>query len=207
MILIASPTEKQSQELFRKIYNASNFVHRLKREEDSKSYMTLDNGSRIVCLCGHEAAIRGYSAPDIVIIDEASRAPDSLYIAIRPMMLESRGQLILISTPHGKRGFFHGVWCNRDTVDANDPDAWKTLTDGWERYKQRADKNIRVDKEWLNGERLDIGDRAYRQEYLCEFLETEEQVFPHDLIKTMFKDDINPMFGDIMSDDIEPMRF
>lgn len=168
--------------------------------------MVLSNESRIVCLCGHESAIRGYTAPDIVIIDEASRAPDDLYVAIRPMLAMSKGQLILISTPHGKQGFFHNVWCNRDKIDANDREAWRGVDDGWERYKQRADENPRIDKQWLQGEHESMSDRSFRQEYLCEFVETEEQVFPHDLIKEMFQNDINPMFGNIMSD-VEPMRF
>jgi len=143
----------------------------------------------------------------MVIIDEASRALGDLYVAIRPMMLVGQGQLILISTPHGKQGFFYTAWCNHDRVDANDPEAWRGIKDGWERYKQRADTNSRIDKAWLENERADIGERMYRQEYLCEFVETEEQVFPHDLIKTMFQNEINPLFGDIVSDDIAPMEF
>jgi phage FluMu gp28-like protein len=193
--------------MFRKIYEASNQVPRTERTEDSKSYMTLDNGSRIVCLCGHESAIRGYTAPDMVIIDEASRAPSELYVAIRPMLAMSRGQLILISTPHGKQGFFYDVWCNHDEIDANDRDSWRNIKDGWERYKQRADENPRIDKQWLDDERLNLpGERAYRQEYGCEFVETEEQVFPYELIKNMFTDEIDPLFDGIISD-VEPMGF
>jgi len=81
------------------------------------------------------------------------------------------------------------------------------LEDGWERYRVRATENKRVTKEWLDRERGEMTERMFRQEYGCEFVETEEQVFSYDLIKSMFSDDVDPMFDSIVRDDIEPMDF
>ncbi len=206
LTLIASPTENQSKEMFLKVTTASIHIDKLELLEDSKSRMTLKNGSRIVTLPGTEKSVRGYTSPDLIIIDEASRALEELYIAIRPMMLMSLGQLILISTPHGKQGFFHDVWSHHEEVDANSDDMM-TIEDGWERYRVRAIENERVDSEWLEAEKGQMSERAFQQEYLCEFVETEEQVFPYDLIQSMFSDEIDPLFGDIVSDEIEPMKF
>jgi hypothetical protein len=50
------------------------------------------NGSRIIGLPGSEETIRGFSAVSLLLVDEASRVPDDLYMAVR-----------LMSTPCGKR--------------------------------------------------------------------------------------------------------
>jgi len=205
-ILIASATQKQSEEMFKKISDASRYIEGLHREGDSKTKMALSNGSRIITLAGSESSVRGYTAPDLVIIDEASWAAEGLYVAIRPMMLNSTGQLVLISIPHGKQGFFHDVWSHHGETDPNG-DEMLGLDDGWERYRVRAAENPRVTKDWLERERSEMSERMFRQEYGCEFVETEEQVFSYDLIKSIFTDDIKPMFGSIVSDDIEPMEF
>jgi hypothetical protein len=42
------------------------------------------------CLPGKEATSRGYT-PILIIIDEASRVPDDLYRAVRPMLAVSHG--------------------------------------------------------------------------------------------------------------------
>jgi len=205
-ILIASATQKQSEEMFKKISDASRYIDGLNRIGDSRTKMGLRNGSRIITLSGSESSVRGYTAPDLVIIDEASWADEGLYVAIRPMMLNSTGQLVLISTPHGKQGFFYDVWSHHGEVDPNGDDMLD-LEDGWERYRVRATENKRVTKEWLDRERGEMTERMFRQEYGCEFVETEEQVFSYDLIKSMFSDDVDPMFDSIVRDDIEPMDF
>jgi len=205
-ILIASATLKQSQEMFKKINDASRYIDGLNRVGDSKTEMRLRNGSRIVTLSGSEASGRGYTAPDLVIIDEASWASEGLYVAIRPMMLNSTGQLILISTPHGKQGFFHDVWSHQGETDPNG-DEMLDMEDGWERYRVKATENKRASEEWLENERSSVTERTFRQEYLCEFVETEEQVFSYDLIQSLFTDSVKPMFDGIVSDDVEPMDF
>ena len=45
-----------------------------------------------------------------LVLDEASRIPDALWIAVRPMVAVSGGAMMLLSTPFGKRGFFYRVW-------------------------------------------------------------------------------------------------
>ena len=206
LILVASPTENQSKEMFLKIINASIMIEGLEKTEDSKSRMTLSNGSRIVTLPGTEKSVRGYTSPDLIIIDEASRALEELYVAIRPMMLMSHGQLILISTPHGKQGFFHDVWSHHGETDPNGNGMMK-MQDGWERYRVRATKNKRVTKEWLQNERDQMTERAFEQEYLCGFVETEEQVFPYELIQSMFDGKVQPLFGNIITEDVKRMEF
>jgi hypothetical protein len=107
LILLVSPTLRQSKELFAKCIA---FIRRLQPtevlEEDNRLSCTLQNGARIVSLPGDEKTIRGYSGPSLIIMDEAARVPDEVYYACRPMLAVSGGQLILMSTPFGRKGFF-----------------------------------------------------------------------------------------------------
>ncbi len=182
LILLLSPSLRQSQELFRKLqdfYNALESDYLPTATEESALRMELSNGSRIIALPGKEATIRGFSGVSLLIIDEASRVEDALYQSVRPMLAVSGGRIILLSTPFGKRGFFHSEW---------------TDGDGWQRTKITADLCPRIDKDWLERERAMIGDWWYLQEYFCEFVETNDQVFSYDDIQAAISSDVKPLF-------------
>jgi len=182
LILLLSPSLRQSQELFRKlqdVYNALDSVHLPQATEESALRMELSNGSRIIALPGKEATIRGFSGVSLLIIDEASRVEDALYQSVRPMLAVSGGRIILLSTPFGKRGFFHSEW-----VDGQE----------WRKVKITANECPRIDREWLDRERQMIGDWWWLQEYMCEFVETHDQVFSYDDIAAALDSDIVPLF-------------
>src|SRR5437660_11504004 len=74
LILVMSPTERQSGELVRK---ASTFLSRLgvrpRGDGDNKMSIRLPNDSRIVGLPGVEATDRGFSGVRMLLVDEAAR--------------------------------------------------------------------------------------------------------------------------------------
>ncbi len=182
LILLLSPSLRQSQELFRKLqdfYNALESDYLPTATEESALRMELSNGSRIIALPGKEATIRGFSGVSLLIIDEASRVEDALYQSVRPMLAVCGGRIVLLSTPFGKRGFFHSEWT--DGI-------------GWRKVKITADKCPRIDRDWLERERQMIGDWWYLQEYFCEFVETNDQVFSYDDIQSALDPDIKPLF-------------
>jgi hypothetical protein len=183
LVLILAPALRQSQESFRKVLQTLNALGSaappIVRETALGLEMT--NGSRIVCLPGKEATVRGYSSVALLIVDEAARVDDGLYQAVRPMLAVSGGRILLLSTPFGKRGFFHEEYTN------GGPD--------WTRVTVTAHQVPRIDPAWLEAERARIGDWWYRQEYLCEFVETDDQVFGYDLITRAISPDVTPLFG------------
>ncbi len=180
LILVVSPGERQSGEFLRK---AAGFMRRLgmkvKGDGDNAMSLAFRNGSRIVGLPGKEATIRGFSAVSLLVVDEAARVPDDMYMAIRPMLAVSNGTLWLMSTPHGKTGFFHETWMNGG--------------EAWERVKVTAEECPRISKEHLKEETRALGARWYRQEYMCEFEDTESGVFDMASVRAAFKDDIKPL--------------
>ena len=52
----------------------------------------------------------------------------------------------------------------------------------------------RIDPAWLAAERDKIGEWWFRQEYLTEFVETEDQVFSYDSVQKAMSDDVTPLF-------------
>ncbi len=65
----------------------------------------------------------------------------------------------------------------------------------WYRVKITADQCPRIKRDWLERERQLIGDWWYRQEYFCEFVETDSQVFSYDDIQAALDDDLTPLFA------------
>lgn len=181
LILLVSPSLRQSSELFRKV---TDWIDRLpeepKLDEDNKLSCTFPNGSRILSLPSSEATIRGFSAVNLIIEDEASRVDDNLYRSVRPMLAVSHGKIILMSTPFGKRGHFFEEWENGGNT--------------WERIRITAEENPRITKEFLEEEKRSLGEFWYKQEYLCEFVESVDQVFGYDLIMNAISTEVKPLF-------------
>jgi hypothetical protein len=65
------------------------FHLQVKGDGDNEMSSQFPNGSRIVGLPGSEGTIRGFSAVSLLLVDEASRVPDELYLAVRPMLAVS----------------------------------------------------------------------------------------------------------------------
>jgi hypothetical protein len=182
LVLLLSPSLRQSSELFKKLRNLYNEIESPSSAqvmEESATRIEFNNGSRVVCLPGSEQTVRGFSAVSLLVIDEASRVEDALYQSVRPMLGVSDGRIVLLSTPFGKRGFFHSEW-----TDGKD----------WRKVKITANECPRINKVWLERERAMIGDWWYRQEYLCEFVETSDSVFNFSDIHAAISDEVEPLF-------------
>jgi hypothetical protein len=174
LVLVVSPTLRQSGELQRKALKFYERVdpNHMGMAEDTKLSIQLTNGSRIIALPGQEDNLRGYSAPALIIEDEAARVKDELAVAIRPMLAtSSNGRLILLSTPNGKVGHFYKTW-----------------TEGgpeWMKVKATADQIPRISPEFLENERLNMTKSQFLQEYYGEFQDAEGAVFSSDLFRSL----------------------
>ena len=172
LYLIVAPSLRQSKLLFRKaaaVYKQ--LVDAPRIVSATKTELELDNGAQLIALPGDDdATIRGFSDPRAIYIDEASRVKDEVFAALTPMLAVSGGQLVCMTTPYGRRGWFFEAWEG---------------SDAWQRTRITAADCPRMTPEFLEAERGEIGDWRFRQEYLCEFVDTEEQFFSSDLIEAM----------------------
>lgn len=175
LCLMLPPTLRQSGELFRKAKQLLGRVVADRLPEETALSLRLPNGSRIVSLPGQEGTVRGYSAVTLLSIDEASRVPDELYMACRPMLAVSGGRLLAMSTPFGTRGWWYEAWRSSEV---------------WERYEVPAEQCPRISAAFLAEEKRTIGEWWYRQEYNCEFLDAQSQAFTRDEIDRAFKEEV-----------------
>lgn len=179
-VLLLSPSDRQSGELFRKVVDLYDSVGRpVPAVARTARRLEFANGSRVLSLPGTERTVRGFSEVALLVIDEAARVDDGLYYAVRPMLAVSGGRLVALSTPYGKRGWFHDEWHGQGD---------------WERVRVTATECPRISAEFLAEERRSLGDRFYRQEYLCEFTETIDAVFSWEDIQRARCSGIEPLF-------------
>ncbi len=145
------------------------------QKAESALRLELTNGSRVISLPASEATIRGYSAVDLLLIDEASRVDDALYASVRPMLATSNGRLVAMSTPWGRRGWWY--------------EAWRS-TDAWHRTEVKATDCPRISAAFLEEEQRNMGQWFFAQEYMCEFLDAESAAFRSEDIEAAFTEDI-----------------
>jgi hypothetical protein len=164
LTLILSPTLRQSGELFRhKVLPLWQALGSPMRARPATALaLELSNGSRVISLPENEEGIRGYSGVSMLVIDEAARVAAELYRSVRPMLATSKGRLVALSTPFGRRGWFFDEWQGESR---------------WERVKITAGECPRIEADFLAEERAALGDRWFRQEYECLFQEMAGAVF------------------------------
>jgi terminase large subunit-like protein len=181
LVLLVSPSQRQSGELFRVVLRN---LHALPGAPnitaESALRLELANASRIVALPGDERTIRGFAGAALVVLDEASRIEDELIAAVRPMLATSQGRLIALSTPFGKRGFFFEAW-------HGDP--------SWHRVRIAASDCPRISKEFLEEELRELGAQRFSEEYQLEFLDSSEAVFPTGIIDQAFSTEVKPLWS------------
>jgi hypothetical protein len=88
----------------------------------------------------------------------------------------SGGQLILISTPNGRQGYFCETW---------------TYGEGWQRFKITAHQCPRISANYLEQERRELGPMLFSQEYECEFIDSNTSAFSSELIEAALADDFD----------------
>lgn len=176
LVLLASPTERQTREFMRK---AADFVRQMgvlpRGDGDNDISLQFPNGSRMVGIPGKEGNVRGFSAVSLLLIDEAARVPDELYFALRPMLAVQEGDLWLMSTPYGSAGFFWKEWMHGGAE--------------WLRIQAPATECPRISAKFLEEELHAMGRVWFGQEYLCEFVENGRSFFDRESVERALVDE------------------
>lgn len=183
LVLAASPSARQSAEFLEKTKRFARMLGIKPRGDGANEIsLLLPNGSRVVGLPGCEGTVRGFSNPALLLIDEASRVPDELFEALTPMLATGNGDLWLMSTPAGKRGFF---W-----------EMWERGGEAWTRIAVPATECGRISNAFLEAERQRKGDRVFRQEYLCEFVHVDGALFDEEDVEACIRPEVPVLWQD-----------
>ncbi len=166
-VLVASPSERQSAEF---LHKAAGMVRKLRirprGDGDNATSLLFPNGSRIIGLPGTHETSRGFTA-SMILIDEASRVRDDVYDALRPMLAVEDGDLWMMSTPAGQRGFFYYLW---------------SVNEDWFLMSVKATECPRIRPEFLAGERAGMIASVFEQEYMCCFHGDGTEYFDRQLV-------------------------
>ena len=140
VILLASASGRQSGQIMEKARKMAKSLNlEILPPPNKCDGFRLANGSEIIALPDNEETIRGFSAPRLIVVDEAAFASEDVFKALEPMLTVSNGTFILLSTPNGQSGYFYEQWHAE-----NGP--WKKLQGSLERcprVNQEAIENIR----------------------------------------------------------------
>jgi hypothetical protein len=184
-IVIIAPSERQSKELLRTVLTLWRKLGRpVPHTHITRTSLELVNASRLEALPASEDTIRGISAVDLLVAEEASMVPDGLFNSVSPMLAVSNGRLVAPSTPRGRRGWWYGLW---DMPPSDDPDI--------ERVTVTAEACPRISPQFLARERRRVGEWWYQQEYLCAFLEDEEQLVSDEHLAAALTPSVQPLFA------------
>jgi hypothetical protein len=167
-VLVVAPGERQAKLLFskaRRLYEQAG--HPLPAHSHRRTGLELANGSVVEALPAVERTMRGFSV-DLLVVDEAAAVPDEDYFGILPALIATQGEQVLLSTPRGKRGFFHELW-NSD--------------DDWQRVMVRSDEVGRIRPEDLEVFRSTMPEQFFQQEFYCEWLDTDGALFSYEDIE------------------------
>ncbi len=168
--LIVSPSLRQSMIMFDRILG---YIHASRWPPKSvkrktRTVIQLINGSRIIALPCSENLLRGYTA-DMVIVDEAAFLDENVITSILfPMLATTGGSLILLSTPWGKENLFYRAFM--------DPK--------YSSHRVRSSECPLIGAEFLEEQRRNMTEEAYRMEYEAEFAEAATSYFSQDLIRS-----------------------
>lgn len=179
-IMIISATERQAYLLFSKVLMYLQDYHKKEiktgRDRPTKSEVKLKNGSVIRCLpTGADGlGIRGYTT-DLLIADEAAFIPDDVWAAVTPQLATTGGNIILLSTPFGRRGYFYERF--------SDPTFSCFHINTLEVAEHRKDPQKSHLTKFVEEERQRMSKLQFQQEYLGEFVSGIGQLFSDTIIK------------------------
>ena len=174
LVVIAGPSGRQTAEFVDKVREFASRLDIKPRGDGRNKSLVLPNKSRIVGVPSTQKTVRCFSGASMLVFDEAAYASDRLYLAMRPVLAASGGDLWCLSTPNGKSGFFWEAWAKGGAA--------------WTRVMAPATECARISKEFLEEERRTHPDNWFRQEYMGKFVQDSEGLFDMELVDKAFED-------------------
>ncbi len=134
---------------------------------DSEKRIELPTGGVIEIRSTHYPDNLRGAGLDYAVLDEAAYMhPDVWAEVVRPMLLESQGGALFLSTPRGKNWFWHLYQRGLDPLESR-----------WQSFHFDSSINPLVDESELDEIKRTTSNRTFREEYLAEFIEDSGAAF------------------------------
>lgn len=176
-ILIASASGRQSGQIMEKARRMAHILDLELLPPPSKcDGFSLANGAQVIALPDNPETIRGFSAPRLIVVDEAAFASEELFKSLEPMLTVSNGTLMLLSTPNGQSGYFY--------------DQWHTAASPWTRIFGTLKDCPRVNHDAIANIRKTMSEADFQQEFECKFVAASGQFISNELFESCLRDDV-----------------
>ena len=168
-----SPSYSQGKKVFREITQLLNQTKLIAKKNSTDLTISLINGSYLQFFTAQSpTAIRGQTISGLLVIDEAAYLPETTpdgqllwSMVIQPITKAKKPKILFISTPNGKQGLFYDKYLeglNSDTVKTVECNIYTDST---------------ISKEEIEELKATTPPLAFKQEFLCEFLDSALTVF------------------------------
>jgi hypothetical protein len=168
--VIVAPTYDQARLIgggVERLLTASPLTRRLVRIRRTPYLQLTVTGSVVSARSADDdgRSLRGHRA-DRAMVDEAAFVADSVIAdVVQPMLADTGGQLILISTPCGRNHFWR---------------AWNAGQQGGGRirsFRFPSEANPHISRDYIRHQRAELPETVFRTEYLAEFLDAASCIF------------------------------
>jgi len=167
LVLCIAPSLRQSSLIFYMIRRGCRhplISHLVVRETADE--IEFSNGARIICLPGSNPKTITGNSPTLLIIDEAAELKEETFTEVLPSLRFTKGDLIFISTPHGKTGRFYEAF----------------NSDAFSKHHVKAIECTINTQEELDEERKLMTEMEYERMIMGEFVEAMDAWFPRSLV-------------------------
>lgn len=191
-IIVVSLTEDQAQLVIVMVldYLEKNFKFLLsrKKQDTTKSKILLKNGSSIISRpVGNTGdAVRGFTG-DVLWINEAAGLDDYVFVAAKPVLLTTSGEIWMDSTPKDKKGYFYECFTNKSNLweihyhSSEEVIMNRPISQQWTEEKRDAALKM------LDDEKKEMSELMYAREYLGLFTEDIMRFFSDELLNNCKK--------------------
>ncbi len=183
-VVIVAPAERQSKEFIRammQLHSANDDA--IPTTDESVTKIEFANKSRVIALPGGDEGrgIRGIPNVRLAIIDEAAQVSDELLAAVTPMLaVNPRAELVALTTPKGKRGWFYDAWIDNDPL--------------WSRVRVGVEQCPRITQQFLAEQRKILGPTRFAEEFGLQFLDDSTSAFSTAIIDAAFDPEVRPLW-------------
>jgi hypothetical protein len=177
-VILIAPSERQSKELFRKVLDfRAKTGSGPQALRSTQTELELINGGRLICAPSTSDTIRGFSAVDAIVFDEAAFMTDDLVNAVLPMRAET-GRILMSSTPNGAQGLFYELWQDGKVrrIHARSVDI------------PRLAKKVAFDKAHMPRLRFEV-------EHLCSFVGSGKPFFNVAAVQQAMSAEVQPLWS------------
>lgn len=162
-VMIIASVERQAFHIFLMVIDYIKTNHpKMILKRPTMTFMELTNGAMIRCLPAGDTgySIRGYTI-HMLIADEAAYIKPDVWTAVTPMLATTKGPMILLSTPHGKEGYFYDCFNDKN----------------FKSWHISSEVCSRISKEFLESAKTRMTKIEYATEFLGEFIDELRQFF------------------------------